>query len=115
MRGPKRGYYNGCYSREGEERPIGQIERRRRLGRCACVIYIEREGDRETKAPRKMCIYIYIYLGEKKFDPTEKWLEHGMRFFNFFMPVLESTDSETHESAIKKNICVFVPMVVVVA
>ena len=21
---------------------------------------------------------------KKKFDPTEKWLEHGMRFFIFF-------------------------------
>ena len=29
-------------------------------------------------------IYIYIYMGEKNFDPTEKWLEHGMRLFFFF-------------------------------
>ena len=40
-------------------------------------------------------------MGKFFFDPTEKWLEHGMRFFIFLMPVLESTGSETHESAIK--------------
>ena len=22
-------------------------------------------------------------MGEKKFDPTKKWLEHGMRFYFF--------------------------------
>ena len=53
-------------------------------------------------------IYIYIYIyGEKNFDPTKKWLEHGMRYIFFFMPDLESTGSETHESAIKKNLSVF--------
>jgi hypothetical protein len=54
-------------------------------------------------------------VGGGIFDPTEKWLEHGMRFFIILMVDLESTGSETHESAIKKIICVFVPMVVVVA
>ena len=29
-------------------------------------------------------IYIYIYMGGGFFDPTEKWLEHGMRYFFFF-------------------------------
>jgi hypothetical protein len=38
---------------------------------------------------------------------TEKWLEHGMGFIYVLMPALESTDSETHESAIKiKYLCI---------
>ena len=31
-------------------------------------------------------IHIYIYMGKKIYDPTEKWLEHGMRFLFYFSP-----------------------------
>ena len=33
------------------------------------------------RPPVYIYIYIYIYGGGGKFDPTEKWLEQGMRFF----------------------------------
>jgi hypothetical protein len=47
-------------------------------------------------------------MGEKQFDPTEKWLERGMRFCFLKMADLKSPSSETHESAIK--ICFLVIM-----
>ena len=48
-----------------------------------------------------VCIYIY---GEKKFRPDWKvaWTWYEIYIF-FLMPDLESTGSETHESAIKKK------------